>query len=91
MTMQEQLRDAEIEVARLERHSNFLKDRARRIKEHLISQPTGDPPLIQAIADHLAESGEFQAVAIDRQVEMIRLKIREATSSVIIPTAGGMQ
>lgn len=89
MTLQEQLRDAEIELARLERHSQFLKDRARRIKEHLTIQPTGDPPLIQAIADHLAESGEFQAVAIDRTVAQLREQIRQATSSVIIPTVGG--
>jgi hypothetical protein len=41
MTLQEQLRDAEIEVARLEKYSTFLKDRARRIREYLILQPTG--------------------------------------------------
>jgi len=90
MTLQEQLRDAETELARLERYSYFLRDRAAKLRQHLALNPKCDPPLIQWIAEHLSKSGEFQADAIDRQVEMIRLKIREATSSVIIPT-GGMQ
>jgi len=91
MTLQEQLRDAETELARLGEHSAYLKTFARIVREYNAAIPPQDPPLILAMAEYLAKTGDFQAVALDRTIAQIREQIKAATSSVIIPTVGGMQ
>lgn len=91
MTLQEQLRDAETELARLGEHSEYLKAFAQIVRGYNALTPSQDPPLILAMAEYLAKTGEFQAAALDRTIAQTRDQIRTATSSVIIPIVGGMQ